>query len=167
MAMSRSRGGRCVTDRAPMRMSPLVTSSRPAIIRSVVVLPQPEGPTRTRNSWSRTVRSIPATARTSPNRFSTRSRTTSAMRESPQSLVARPGTWDQGLRTRLLDRTKFLLRLFHGGARRLSLADLGEHRGDDEFRIHARCGLGHRAGIADELDPVGAVLFELDLGLVS
>ena len=28
-------------------------SSRPAIIRRVVDLPQPEGPTRTMNSWSR------------------------------------------------------------------------------------------------------------------
>ena len=62
-----------------MRMSPAVTSSRPAIIRNVVVFPHPLGPTRMTNSWSRTVRSMPATARVSPNLFSTRSRRTSAM----------------------------------------------------------------------------------------
>ena len=46
----------------PMRRTPLVMSSSPAIIRSAVVLPQPDGPTRTMNSPSATstVRSLTA-----------------------------------------------------------------------------------------------------------
>src|SRR3954453_18514179 len=52
MAMSRSLDFRCVTLRSPMRMSPRSTSSSPASIRRLVDLPQPDGPTRTRNSPS-------------------------------------------------------------------------------------------------------------------
>ena len=48
--MSRSRGARFVTSRSPIQISPAVTSSSPAIIRSSVDLPQPEGPTSTMNS---------------------------------------------------------------------------------------------------------------------
>src|SRR5919197_843339 len=53
MAMSRSLGGTSLTTRSPMRISPEVILSSPAIIRSKVDLPQPEGPTRTTNwpSW--------------------------------------------------------------------------------------------------------------------
>ena len=43
--------------------SPPVISSRPAIIRSAVVLPQPDGPTKTTNSPSSTSRSSSWTAR--------------------------------------------------------------------------------------------------------
>src|SRR6266851_2267164 len=43
-------------------MSPEVTSSSPAIMRKVVLLPQPEGPTKTTNSRSAMSRSIPCTA---------------------------------------------------------------------------------------------------------
>ena len=60
---------RQVVDHAPpIRISPLVISSSPATIRSAVVLPQPEGPTRIRNSPSSTSRLRRSTARTSvPN----------------------------------------------------------------------------------------------------
>src|ERR1035437_896713 len=51
--MSRSRGARSLTTRSPSSISPLVTDSSPAIIRSAVVLPQPDGPTRHMNSpWA-------------------------------------------------------------------------------------------------------------------
>src|SRR5699024_3373648 len=50
--MSRSFGGTSVTSRSPIRMRPASISSRPASMRSEVDLPQPEGPTRTRNSPS-------------------------------------------------------------------------------------------------------------------
>src|SRR6266568_3982164 len=66
MAMPRSRGGRRVTSRPPMRTSPCVGSSSPAIILSSVVLPEPEGPRNTRNSPSRTSRSTSLTAPSSP-----------------------------------------------------------------------------------------------------
>src|SRR5213593_4749125 len=49
MAMSRSFGGRSLTTRSPIVISPAVISSSPATIRSVVDLPHPEGPTRTMN----------------------------------------------------------------------------------------------------------------------
>jgi len=56
--LANSRGQRHVAGsllmrRSPMYTSPLVILSRPAIILSVVVLPQPLGPTRTTNSLSR------------------------------------------------------------------------------------------------------------------
>ena len=50
--MSRSFGGTLLTTRSPMRISPEVMFSRPAIIRSRVDLPQPDGPTSTTNSPS-------------------------------------------------------------------------------------------------------------------
>src|SRR6202022_1208095 len=43
-------------------IAPLVVFPRPAIIRSKVVLPQPLGPKRTRNSPSRVLKSTPSTA---------------------------------------------------------------------------------------------------------
>src|SRR5438034_377917 len=46
-----------------MRITPSEMSSRPATIRSAVVLPQPDGPTRTMNSPSSMSRSIESTAR--------------------------------------------------------------------------------------------------------
>ena len=47
MAMPRSPGSTRVTSWSSIQISPSVTSSRPAIIRIMVVLPQPEGPTST------------------------------------------------------------------------------------------------------------------------
>jgi hypothetical protein len=47
---------------------PAVGCSKPAISRSVVVLPQPEGPSREKNSPLSTVRSMSSTA-TSVNRL--------------------------------------------------------------------------------------------------
>ena len=52
MAMSRSFGGTLLTTRSPMRISPAVMFSSPAIMRSSVDLPQPDGPTSTTNSPS-------------------------------------------------------------------------------------------------------------------
>src|SRR3990172_755980 len=69
MAILRSRGGRWFTTCPPMRISPSVGGSNPAIMRSKVVLPQPEGPKRTRNSPSLVDRSTPSTAQTSPKHF--------------------------------------------------------------------------------------------------
>src|SRR5689334_15421505 len=109
-----------------MRMSPAVTSSRPAIIRRVVVLPQPDGPTRMQNSRSRTVRSMPATTSVSPKRLTTRSRTTSAM---VWVFTPEPS-----------DCPQLLFRVVHCRADGLPLRDLGEHGRDDELRVHAGGG---------------------------
>src|SRR5262245_21402661 len=64
--MSRSLGGRLFTTRPPIEIVPEVISSRPAIIRSAVDLPQPDGPTRTMNSPSLISRFSPSTAFTPP-----------------------------------------------------------------------------------------------------
>src|SRR5215211_2356807 len=50
--MSLSRDGTKLTTRSPIRTTPDEISSRPATIRSAVVLPHPDGPTRTMNSPS-------------------------------------------------------------------------------------------------------------------
>ena len=52
MATSRSRGGTSLTTRSPISTLPSLIVSRPAIMRSAVVLPQPDGPTKTTNSPS-------------------------------------------------------------------------------------------------------------------
>src|SRR5215470_15963462 len=87
MAMSRSFGGRSLTSSPPIKISPDVTSSRPAIIRSVVLLPQPEGPTSTTSSLSGISRLMPRTASTASKRLVTLRRLTSAM----ISAFRRPG----------------------------------------------------------------------------
>ena len=54
-----------------MRTSPLVTSSSPASRLSVVVLPQPDGPSSVTNSPSAMSRLTSAQAKTVPNRLLT------------------------------------------------------------------------------------------------
>ena len=62
MPMSRSRGETSLTTRSPSRTVPDVMVSRPATMRSAVVLPQPDGPTSATNSPSSTSRLSPLTA---------------------------------------------------------------------------------------------------------
>ena len=69
MFTSRSNGGTRVTSRPASSMSPSSGSSNPAIIRSIVVFPDPDGPSSEKNSPSRTSRSTWSTAATSPKRF--------------------------------------------------------------------------------------------------
>ena len=57
MPIARSFGSAQVTSRPPMWMLPSSVSTSPAIACSSVDFPQPEGPSRTRNSPSRTARS--------------------------------------------------------------------------------------------------------------
>ena len=56
IAMSRSFGATLVTSRSPIKIAPLSISSNPASMRSDVDFPQPDGPTKTKNSPSLTVR---------------------------------------------------------------------------------------------------------------
>src|SRR5205807_4991292 len=70
MAIPRARGGTSPSTRwSPMWISPEVGRSSPAIMRSSVVFPEPEEPSRTRNSPSRIDRSTPSTAWRSPKCF--------------------------------------------------------------------------------------------------
>ncbi len=57
--MLRSLGSTSFTRRPPIAISPSVTVSSPAIMRSSVDLPHPEGPTMTMNSPSAIVTSTP------------------------------------------------------------------------------------------------------------
>src|ERR1700712_3158079 len=54
--MSRADARLKLTSSSPIKIWPEVGSSSPAIMRSVVVLPQPEGPSRQKNSPSFTVK---------------------------------------------------------------------------------------------------------------
>src|SRR5215475_10085006 len=95
--MSLERGGRSVTSRSPMEIVPAVTSSRPAIIRNSVDFPQPDGPTRTRNSPLAIVRETPSTATTSPEKtLLTLSRTISAT-ETIVEPIPHPPTESNGI----------------------------------------------------------------------
>jgi hypothetical protein len=51
---------------SPMRIDPPLGGTKPAIILRVVVLPQPEGPSSTRNSPSRTSSDTDLTTALSP-----------------------------------------------------------------------------------------------------
>ena len=62
MLTSRLSGPMPVTSAPCSRTWPRVGCSNPAIMRSVVVLPQPDGPSREKNSPSRIVRLTPRTA---------------------------------------------------------------------------------------------------------
>ncbi len=67
--MSRCRGGTLFTTRPPMAISPPPISSSPAIMRSRVDLPQPDGPTSTQNSPSAISTSMPCSTLVLPNDF--------------------------------------------------------------------------------------------------
>src|SRR5712664_3153088 len=69
MPTLRLRGGTSFMTRSSKRTWPASGRSKPAIIRSVVVLPQPEPPTRLTSSPGRTSRESPSTARAAPKRF--------------------------------------------------------------------------------------------------
>src|SRR3954453_9944211 len=71
MAMSRSLGCSSLTRPPSIAISPSVIVSRPAIMLSRVDLPQPDGPTNTRNSPSPMVMSIPFRMCSGPKCFLT------------------------------------------------------------------------------------------------
>jgi hypothetical protein len=64
--MSRSLGGRSLTTRSPIEIVPAVISSSPAMDRSAVDFPHPDGPTSTTNSPSAISRLRSSTALTPP-----------------------------------------------------------------------------------------------------
>ncbi len=64
--MSRSLAGTSLTIRLPIQIWPSLASSSPAIMRNVVVLPQPDGPTKIMNSRCSTPRLTFRTAVTPP-----------------------------------------------------------------------------------------------------
>src|SRR5919109_4522541 len=69
MAMPRFAGGTALTSVSSILTLPEVASSSPAMTRSKVDFPQPEGPTKTTNSPSFTSRSMPFSTSTLPKDF--------------------------------------------------------------------------------------------------
>jgi len=67
MPKSRLVGGRAEMSRPPCSMRPLVWMSRPAIARSSVVLPQPDGPRKQTNSPSAISSEMLSSAVNAPN----------------------------------------------------------------------------------------------------
>src|SRR4051794_24175340 len=91
MATSRPRGGRYVTSCPAISTRPRVGRSRPATIRSAVVFPHPDGPSRTTNCPSGTCRSSSSSTWTPSKSLPTPVRTISPMtltdcRHSPRLL---------------------------------------------------------------------------------
>src|SRR5437764_4591338 len=164
MAMRRARGGRPSTSRPPMTTEPDVGVSRPAIMRSNVVLPQRDGPSSTRNSPSSVAKSTPSTARTSPSKVLVSERTsTVAIRAGRQRASA--GAADQPLVAPLLEDG---LDLALGVGDRLLGADvaprrpghhLGQHEGAEDLALG---GVGG-TGVADVGRPALGVLEQRQL----
>src|SRR5215203_1658954 len=154
MAMSRSFGGTSLTTSPPIMMSPSVMSSSPAIIRSVVDLPQPDGPTSTTNSLSAISRSMPRTASTSSYFLTTLRRFTSAMNST--STLCRTG----GQAGNVIVHQEGVDDERRGGAEQGAGHDLSpvEHvaldqRGDDADRQHQLIGRGREHQRIEELRP--------------
>src|SRR6266545_1585959 len=161
MATLRARGGSSLTTCPPMRTSPSVGCSSPAMVRSRVVLPHPDGPRRARYSPSSVARSTPSTAWTRPP-----SNTLTSFLTSTTTVTGRPSrAADQAAGAPLLeDRLDLRLGLGHrlrGGG--LPTRRPGEHVGDHERPEHlADRGVG-RPGMADVGAPGGGVLQEGEL----
>src|SRR5207249_4551208 len=128
MAIPRTRGGNPLTALPPMKTSPSVGCSSPAIMRSSVVLPQPDGPRRTRNSPSLVAKETWSTAASdAPGyrlvRDSTLTANVMSFRAAHQSLLAPLGE----------DVLHLFLRVAHRlGRRGLPAGGAGEHVGDHE-----------------------------------
>ncbi len=73
MESPRFAGGTSTTLAPSIKMRPPLTSSSPAIIRRSVVLPQPDGPTKTTNDPSSISRSAPGMTICGPKALLTRS----------------------------------------------------------------------------------------------
>src|SRR4051812_38647024 len=79
MAILRSAGGSSFTRLLSILISPPLTVSSPAMMRSNVDFPQPDGPTKTTNSPSSTERSMSRRISVAPKDLATLCRDTSAI----------------------------------------------------------------------------------------
>src|SRR5829696_4176949 len=160
MATCRARGGSPVTRCPSMSTSPEEGCSSPATIRSSVVLPQPDGPRRTRYSPSSVARSIPSTARTPPGNSLTRFLTSTTATGCPLLTLAH-----QALRPPLVEDR---LHLAFGGrdgipGALLAAGHPGEHVGDDEGVEDLALRRVGRAGVPDVDAPLGRVSQQREL----
>src|SRR6266540_5597599 len=169
MAMRRARGGSPFTTFPPISTSPDEGCSRPAIMRSSVVLPHPEGPRSTRYSPSLVARLTSSTAGRWPpsKRFvSARASTASPARrasvpvDSPDPIATSAGPADQALLPPLVvDGLDLLLGLSDGFLGGLLAASGSAHHVRDHERSHhladRRVG---RPGMPDVGGPLQGVL---------
>src|SRR6476620_9723725 len=81
--MSRLKGGSPEIEEPPIRISPVDGCSNPAIIRRVVVFPDPEAPSSVRNSPAAISRERSSTAKKSPKRLVRRSSSRIGVRSFP------------------------------------------------------------------------------------
>src|SRR3954447_12902179 len=155
-------GGTVVTSRPCRRIRPSSGSTNPAIIRSVVVLPQPLGPSREKNSPSRIERFTSRTAAWSPNCLLTESSTIACPSPSisallPTTLAAHdPPKRDRShARPVAADRLLSLDRRRADRGRRRSARDLAAEPRDGGSRRTVRVARLHR--LARALPDVGAL----------
>src|SRR5712691_3018592 len=153
MAMSRSFGGTSTTSSPAISTSPSLTSSSPAIMRSVVLLPQPDGPTSTTNSLSAMSRSMPRTANVSSYFFISLRSVTWAMTSSSFGR-ARRQAGDVVIHQKRVDHER------RRGAEQRPGHDLGpgedvaaDQRGDDADRQHQLVDRGGEGERIEELRP--------------
>src|SRR6478609_2868127 len=90
MARPRSAGRRSETSRSPISTRPEERVSSPAMMRSSVVLPQPEGPSKATNSPSATVSDTSSSAFAAPNNLPILSMTMPAMGWPPSAVRDAP-----------------------------------------------------------------------------
>ena len=76
------------TSRSPRKIAPSLGCSKPPIMRSVVVLPQPDGPSRAKNEPRGISSEMPSTAATSSKRLTTLSSRTSGVAQPRSSSAA-------------------------------------------------------------------------------
>src|SRR5262245_46626336 len=150
--MFRSFGGTSFTTSPSITISPPLMSSSPAIIRSVVLLPQPDGPTSTTNCLSGMSRSIPRTAGVPSKFFSSARSVTWAIASAfgraggePGDVVVHEERVDEERRCRAQERAGHDL-------------PPGEHvaanqRGDDPDREHELVGRRGERKRIEELRP--------------
>src|SRR2546421_6619289 len=159
MATSRSLGRRSVTLRPPMKISPQVTSSSPAMSRRMVDFPHPDGPTSTMNSPSWIWSEKSSTARTSsPNCLEMFSSTISAISQPSGRAVGRGSPADRVVNGRMVD----LLPHPGGGRGRCAQLVQAEQRGPHDGR-HAEDGDARGRSDADDL----ALHAPQELGIVG
>src|SRR6185503_2928118 len=150
--MLRSFGGTSFTTWPSIRISAPLMSSSPAIIRSVVLLPQPDGPTSTTNCLSEISRSIPRTAGVPSKFFSSERSVTWAIASAFGCAGGQPG--DVVVHEECVDEQR------RRRAQQRAGHDLspGEHvaadqRGDDPDRKHELVGRGRERERVEELRP--------------
>src|SRR5690606_37927356 len=133
-------------------MSPEVASSSPAMIRKSVDLPQPEGPTKTQNSPSSTVRSTPLITSVLPKDLVTDFSSSAPMRPSQFDRLAAADAFVGGKAD-----GKRLHGIFHVPRQVQVLGDRSGHEGLLAFAQHLMAGfVGHvqvLVRLPDPMDP--------------